>query len=148
MLARTPFSAICPWAEGIVKHIEVDLGDEISIAAACDSPRSSLGNRGLGALANNAGISPKATDDGRLSATETPIETFPRAQMVNLVAPLILCQNLLEPLKKAGGAIVNVTSVAGAQVHPFAGAAYTVSKARLSTLTRELAFELTCGVTI
>jgi len=62
--------------------------------------------------------------------------------MVNLVAPLRLCHNLLEPLKQSGGAIVNVTSIAGGQVHPFAGAAYAVSKAGLSALTRELAYEL------
>lgn len=33
-LARTPFSEVCPWAEGIVKHIEVDLSDKASITAA------------------------------------------------------------------------------------------------------------------
>ncbi|MEO1141155.1 MAG: SDR family NAD(P)-dependent oxidoreductase, partial [Pseudomonadota bacterium] len=30
-LARTPFSNVCPWAEGIIKHIEVDLSQENSI---------------------------------------------------------------------------------------------------------------------
>ncbi|MEL6410904.1 MAG: SDR family oxidoreductase [Pseudomonadota bacterium] len=141
-LARTPFSAVCPWAEGIIKHIEVDLGDHGSIAAACTTLRERIGTRGLGALVNNAGISPKDEKGGRLSATETPYETFASVQMVNMIAPLILCQNLLAPLKKASGAVVNVTSIAGAQVHPFAGAAYAVSKAGLSALTRELAFEL------
>jgi NAD(P)-dependent dehydrogenase (short-subunit alcohol dehydrogenase family) len=141
-LARTPFSNVCPWAEGIVKHIEVDLADEASIDAACDILCEKLGDRGLGALVNNAGISPKAPDGGRLSATDTTVEVFRHVQMVNLVAPLRLCHNLLEPLKKSGGAIVNVTSIAGAQVHPFAGAAYAVSKAGLSALTRELAYEL------
>lgn len=141
-LARTPFSTVCPWAEGIVKHIEVDLVDEASIDAACALLRDRLGDRGLGALVNNAGISPKAPDGGRLSAMATPVETFLHVQMVNLVAPLRLCHNLLAPLKKAGGAIVNVTSIAGSQVHPFAGAAYAVSKAGLSALTRELAYEL------
>lgn len=62
--------------------------------------------------------------------------------MVNLIAPLILASGLLGPLKLAKGAIVNVTSIAGSQVHPFAGAAYAISKAGLSALTRELAFEL------
>lgn len=141
-LARTPFSAICPWAEGIVKHIEVDLSDPGSILQACATLRDRLGDRGLGALVNNAGISPKTAAGGRLSAQDTTLEVFSRVQMVNLMAPLMLCQNLLAPLKKQGGAIVNVTSIAGTQVHPFAGAAYAVSKAGLSALTRELAFEL------
>jgi NAD(P)-dependent dehydrogenase (short-subunit alcohol dehydrogenase family) len=34
---------------------------------------------------------------------------------------------------------VNVTSIAGARVHPFAGAAYATSKAALAALTREMA---------
>ena len=141
-LARTPFSEVCPWAEGIVKHIEVDLSDETSILAATSSLRDRLGGRGLNALINNAGISPKAADGGRLIATETSLETFQRVQMINLVAPLMLCQHLLDPLEQAKGAIVNISSIAGTQVHPFAGAAYAVSKAALSALTRELAFEL------
>ncbi|MEM7076755.1 MAG: SDR family oxidoreductase [Pseudomonadota bacterium] len=141
-LARTPFSAVCPWAEGIIRHIEVDLSDSRSIAAACNTLQDRIGTRGLGALVNNAGISPKARDGGRLSATATTADEFGRVQMVNLIAPLMLCQNLLDPLALAGGAIVNVTSIAGTRVHPFAGAAYAVSKAGLSALTRELAFEL------
>ena len=62
--------------------------------------------------------------------------------MVNVMAPLMLTQNLLNALKQSQGAIVNVTSIAGTQIHPFAGAAYAVSKSALNTLTRELAFEL------
>jgi NAD(P)-dependent dehydrogenase (short-subunit alcohol dehydrogenase family) len=34
---------------------------------------------------------------------------------------------------------VNVTSIAGSRVHPFAGAAYSTSKAALASLTREMA---------
>lgn len=141
-LARTPFSEVCPWAEGIVKHIEVDLSDKDSIHAAVKSLRRQLGGRGLNALVNNAGISPKTKDGGRLSATATTLDTFQRVQMVNLIAPLLLSQELLDPLEQAEGSIVNISSIAGTQVHPFAGAAYAVSKAALSALTRELAYEL------
>jgi NAD(P)-dependent dehydrogenase (short-subunit alcohol dehydrogenase family) len=35
--------------------------------------------------------------------------------------------------------VVNVTSIAGGRVHPFAGAAYATSKAALAALTREMA---------
>ena len=35
--------------------------------------------------------------------------------------------------------MVNVTSIAGSRVHPFAGAAYATSKAALAGLTREMA---------
>ncbi len=40
---------------------------------------------------------------------------------------------------RAKGAVVNVTSIAGSRVHPFAGAAYSTSKAALAALTREMA---------
>ena len=40
---------------------------------------------------------------------------------------------------KAEGSVVNVTSIAGSRVHPFAGAAYATSKAALAALTREMA---------
>jgi NAD(P)-dependent dehydrogenase (short-subunit alcohol dehydrogenase family) len=36
---------------------------------------------------------------------------------------------------------LNVTSIAGSRVHPFAGAAYSTSKAALAALTREMAHD-------
>lgn len=141
-LARTPFSKVCPWAEGIVHHIETDLSDEASVQSAAVKLRNRLAGRGLDALVNNAGISPKDDAGGRLLATQTEVEVFRRVEMVNLIAPLILVRELLEPLMQAGGAVVNVSSIAATQVHPFAGAAYAISKAGLSALTRELAHEL------
>ncbi|AEI94136.1 MULTISPECIES: SDR family NAD(P)-dependent oxidoreductase [Roseobacter] len=141
-LARTPFSQVCPWAEGIVHHIETDLSEEASVRAAAMNLRERLAGRGLDALVNNAGISPKDDTGGRLLATQTEIEVFRKVEMVNLIAPLILVRELLDPLMQAGGAVVNVSSIAATQVHPFAGAAYAISKAGLSALTRELAHEL------
>jgi len=44
-----------------------------------------------------------------------------------------------DELARARGSIVNVTSIAGSRVHPFAGAAYGTSKAALAGLTREMA---------
>ncbi len=140
-LARTPFSNECPWADGIIKHIEVDLADQRSVERASGQLREQLGGRGLNALVNNAGISPKAADGGRLGATMTTVDVMQRTQTVNVIAPLMLCNELLEPLKSARGAVVNVTSIAGFKIHPFAGAAYAMSKAALSALTRELAWE-------
>jgi len=141
-MARTPFSNVCPWAEGIVKHVTVDLSDIASITTAIENLLELLGSNGLQALINNAGISPKKSDGSRMAACETDIETFLAVQQVNLVAPLVLSQTLLPQLKQAQGAIVNVSSIAASRTHPFAGAAYAVSKAALTTLTRELAHEL------
>ncbi|KZX93828.1 MULTISPECIES: L-2-hydroxyglutarate oxidase [Roseobacteraceae] len=84
----------------------------------------------------------RVADRSRMNAVNTPIQTFLDVQHVNLVAPLMLCQELIEPLRRAKGSVVNVSSIAAQQVHPFAGAAYAVSKSGLTTLTRELAHEL------
>jgi NAD(P)-dependent dehydrogenase (short-subunit alcohol dehydrogenase family) len=46
---------------------------------------------------------------------------------------------LRDELAEARGVVVNVTSIAGSRIHPFAGAAYATSKAALVALTREMA---------
>src|SRR5207248_5972912 len=58
---------------------------------------------------------------------------------VNLFSTIWLARGLIDELARAHGAIVNVTSIAGGRVHPFAGAAYSTSKAALAALTREMA---------
>lgn len=141
-MARTPFSDQCPWADGIIKHIMIDLSDDASIEEGCNSLMNMLDGKGLNALVNNAGISPKGPDGERLGATKTSAEIMRSVQQVNLIAPMILSQKLLDPLTRSNGSIVNVSSIAAHRIHQFAGAAYSISKAGLSTLTRELAHEL------
>jgi NAD(P)-dependent dehydrogenase (short-subunit alcohol dehydrogenase family) len=58
---------------------------------------------------------------------------------VNFFASILLARGLLKELAEAKGSVVNVTSIAGSRVHPFAGAAYATSKAALAGLTREMA---------
>ncbi|MFN3483555.1 MAG: SDR family NAD(P)-dependent oxidoreductase, partial [Rhabdaerophilum calidifontis] len=88
---------------------------------------------------NNAGISPMGPGGARLSAIETPIEDWATVFQVNFFAPIMLARGLIDELRAAKGAVVNVTSIAGGRVHPFAGAAYATSKAALAALTREMA---------
>ncbi len=141
-LARTPFSTVCPWAEGIVKHIEADLSDEAAVEDSILRLKEQLGDRGLNALVNNAGISPKGDEGARLDATKTSADVLNRVMMVNLIAPMMLTNGLLDQIKAVKGAVVNVSSIAGFRIHPFAGAAYATSKAALSALTREFAHDL------
>ena len=141
-LARTPFSTVCPWAEGIVQHIEADLSDEAAVDESIRRLKARLGDRGLNALVNNAGISPKADGGSRLGATATTADVLNQVMMVNLIAPMLLTNGLIDRIKMAKGAVVNVSSIAGFRIHPFAGAAYATSKAALSALTRELAYDL------
>ena len=96
----------------------------------------------LDALVNNAAISPKAAGGARLNTTDTPIEDWHHVYQVNFFAPLMLVRGLLDELERAQGAIVNITSIAGSRVHPFAGSAYATSKAALAALTREMAADL------
>ena len=93
----------------------------------------------LDALVNNAAISPKGADGERLPAMGTDIADWKTVFQVNFFAPIMLARGLVEELKKATGSVVNVTSIAGSRVHPFAGAAYSTSKAALASLTREMA---------
>ena len=60
---------------------------------------------------------------------------------LNFFAALELGRAFAGALARAKGSVVNVTSIAGHAVHPFAGSAYSTSKAALSALTREMAAE-------
>ncbi|MGE3066603.1 MAG: SDR family NAD(P)-dependent oxidoreductase [Hyphomicrobiaceae bacterium] len=139
--SRHPFPENCPWEMGPEDHIQVDLGDPADTLRAIDLMRERLRDQGsrLNALVNNAGISPKDEAGGRLGTIETPLDAWKAVFQVNLFAPLLLARGLLHELESAKGAVVNVTSIAGGRVHPFAGAAYATSKAALQGLTREMA---------
>ena len=74
-----------------------------------------------------------------MGTLDTAIEVWHQVFQVNFFAPIMLARGLVDQLKAAKGSIVNVTSIAGSRVHPFAGAAYATSKAALASLTREMA---------
>jgi NAD(P)-dependent dehydrogenase (short-subunit alcohol dehydrogenase family) len=136
--SRHPFPENCPWEAGPEDHIQVDLADPENTEAAIAETKRRL-NGELDALVNNAAISPKAAAGKRLGAIETAREVWHHVFEVNFFAPIMLARGLLEELKAAKGSVVNVTSIAGSRVHPFAGAAYATSKAALAALTREMA---------
>jgi NAD(P)-dependent dehydrogenase (short-subunit alcohol dehydrogenase family) len=71
----------------------------------------------------------------------TALDDWKWVFQVNFFAPIMLARGLVEELKRARGSVVNVTSIAGSRVHPFAGAAYATSKAALMGLTREMAHD-------
>ena len=129
----------CPWAAGAQDHIQVDLADPEDTLRAVEEIRSRLSDGKLEALVNNAGISPKGPKGERLDTILTDMDLWRRVFQVNLFAPVMLARGLLPELRAAKGAVVNVTSNAGSRVHPFAGAAYSTSKAGLARLTREMA---------
>lgn len=136
--SRQPFPEDCPWEMGEEDHIQLDLTSPDSTIQAVEEIRSRLNGR-LDALVNNAGISPKGPEGERLNTLNTDLRTWGQVFHVNFFAAIVLARGLVEELKAAEGAVVNVTSIAGSRVHPFAGAAYSTSKAALAALTREMA---------
>jgi NAD(P)-dependent dehydrogenase (short-subunit alcohol dehydrogenase family) len=137
--SRHAFPENCPWAAGPEDHIQVDLADPEDTLRAIAEMRERLEDGKLHALVNNAGISPKGPKGERLDTLTTEMNAWRQVFEVNLFATIWLARGLVEELAKAKGAIVNVTSIAGSRVHPFAGTAYATSKAALAALTREMA---------
>jgi NAD(P)-dependent dehydrogenase (short-subunit alcohol dehydrogenase family) len=137
--SRHAFPEECPWEMGPEDHIQVDLANPAATDAAIGEIKSRLEHGELHALVNNAGISPKGEGGKRLGTLETSVADWQHVFQVNFLAPIMLARGLVNELKKAHGAVVNVTSIAGSRVHPFAGAAYSTSKAALASLTREMA---------
>ncbi len=138
--SRHPFPEECPWGGGAENHIQLDLADPKNTIEAIERIRKRINGR-LDALVNNAGISPKGSDGERLNTLDTDLRTWGHVFHVNFFASVVLARGLKAELAASKGSVVNVTSIAGSRVHPFAGAAYSTSKAALAALTREMAHD-------
>ena len=125
------------WAQ----HIPTDLGDGASVDAFIEAANEALDGSALGALVNNAAQSPKTSYKERLGCLNGDLDAWRDVFQLNLFAPLALARGFAGALHKGKGTIVNITSIAGHAIHPFAGSAYSTSKAALSALTREMAVE-------
>ena len=141
-VSRLPFSEECRWPGARESHVQADLADLSRIEELADTVRQRLPNGRLHAMVNNAGISPKGPNGARLGVLATDAATWLQVLNVNLISTALLVRALVEELSAGKGSIVNVTSIVGTRVHPFAGVAYAASKAGLGALTRELASEL------
>ena len=122
----------------------LDIGEEASIEAFA----STIGDRPVDVLINNAGIDARnlgATDAERDVLTQ-PAEHFLGQMQVNAVGPMLLTRALL-PNLRAGSVprIVNVTSQVGSmEIAKGIGrdVGYTASKAALNMITVKLASRL------
>ena len=123
---------------GDAKAIQINITDSTSITNAVKQIESEFGYLTL--LVNNAAISPKG--DARLNTLTTARDLWRHVFEVNFFSTIWLAQGLVAELAAGRGAIVNVTSIAGSRVHPFAGSAYATSKAALASLTREMAADM------
>jgi NAD(P)-dependent dehydrogenase (short-subunit alcohol dehydrogenase family) len=137
--SRHAFPESCPWMAGPQDHLQINLADADDTARAIREVRERLDGGRLDALVNNAAISPKGPGSSRLGLFETEFADWLTVFQINFFAPVLLARGLSAELERAQGVIVNVTSIAGSRVHPFAGIAYATSKAALGALTREMA---------
>jgi NAD(P)-dependent dehydrogenase (short-subunit alcohol dehydrogenase family) len=122
-------------------HITADLTDPNSIDSFIEETNDFLGEEPLHGLVNNAGWSPKSPMEERLGCLNGDLDAWRTVFELNFFAPLRLARGFASALTRGKGAIVNITSIAGHAIHPFAGSAYGTSKAALTSLTRELANE-------
>ncbi|SDO82225.1 SDR family oxidoreductase [Actinacidiphila guanduensis] len=115
--------------------------DEAHQAAAVERTMEAFGR--VDYLANNAGTNPVY---GLLA--EVDLAVVRKVYETNVVSALGFAQQTWKAWQKEnGGAIVNITSIAGLAPSPFI-AAYGMSKAAMANLTVQLAAELAPGVRV
>lgn len=113
---------------------ELDVSDGAAFARLADDIAATAG--GIDVLVNSAGTITRQT------IAAMPVADWDRIMAVNLRGPFNGTQAVIPHMKKRGGAIVNVASVAGRRISFGGGANYTSSKAGLLGLTRHAAYEL------
>ena len=140
--SRHPFPENCPWEMGPEDHIQVDLADPTVDARRDRRDQEPARARRAARAGQQRGDLAQGARAARGSAAiDTTLDVWEHVFHVNFFAPIMLARGLIDELKAAKGSVVNVTSIAGSRVHPFAGAAYATSKAALASLTREMAFD-------
>ena len=105
-------------------HIPADLADPQAVDRFVAEAQQVIGEGALDALVNNAGVSPKTPFRERLGVLNGEIAAWHEVFQLNFFTPVTLARGLAPALARGKGAIVNVTSIAGHAVHPFAGSAY------------------------
>src|SRR5690349_23814614 len=139
--SREAVPAECKRDPNWTHHVTADLADAGAVPRFVEEVQAILGADPLHALVNNAGVSPKTPFRERLGCLNGDLAGWHEVFQLNFFTPLSLARGFAAALARGKGAIVNVTSIAGHAVHPFAGSAYSTSKAALSALTREMAVE-------
>jgi NAD(P)-dependent dehydrogenase (short-subunit alcohol dehydrogenase family) len=127
-----------------VSTVTVDVTDDDQLADAARLLAEHLGDRGLDALVDNAGI-----------GIASPLEFVPLAKLrsqleINVVGQVAVTQHFLPLIRKATGRIVFISSIGDRMAMPFAGP-LTASKAALSMIAHSWRQELApwgIGVTI
>ena len=134
-IVKSDIAKIAPAAR--VVTIQADLGSLPDVERVAAISLEACGGR-LDIVVNNASILGPVPMPYLL---DYPVDDFQEVLNVNLVAPLVLIQNLLGAMIDQGGSIINVTSDAGRVGYPGWGA-YGISKFGLEGLSQTWAAEL------
>lgn len=119
------------WAE------TADLALEADLTRLARHARDAL--QGCAILVNCGGMTLKQ-DGGPIPLEALDVAAWEHVHRVNLVAPIVLCRELIPDMAQAGfGRVVNVASRAGRMHVPPAGLEYHASKAGLIGVSRALA---------
>ncbi|WP_432943954.1 SDR family NAD(P)-dependent oxidoreductase [Kribbella sp. CA-253562] len=133
--ARHTVSAVNT-AGGAASMHQADLADPDSAGALIDAVLAKHGR--IDVLVNNAGDLVRRT-----AVTDVPDEEFRRILDVNLTSVFAMSRRIVPVFRaQGGGAIVNVTSIAGRNGGGGGSVLYATSKGAVSTFTRGLAKEL------
>ena len=121
-----------------LRTVRLDVTDDSQIAAA----RKAIGDGPLAGLVNNAGVAVGAPLEF------VPLDELRRQLEVNLIGQVAVTQAFLPALRRAGGRIVNVSSIGGRVALPVLGP-YNASKFALEAVSDSLRRELrTQGVDV
>ncbi len=116
-----------------IEPIYFDVTDEQAVKAAVKALRAQ--RKYVDVLVNNAGVA----HGGLLQMT--PISTIREIFDVNFFGTVTMCQCVSQYMRKNGGTIINIASVAGLDLAA-GNCAYGTSKAAVIALTKTLAKEL------
>jgi NAD(P)-dependent dehydrogenase (short-subunit alcohol dehydrogenase family) len=127
--------ALVARSSGELTPVPIEITDEASISAAVETVEGAVGERGLFALVNNAGIVKPAPLELQ------PMADFRRQLEVNLIGQVAVTQAFLPLIRRGKGRIVNVGSIGGRVVLPLHGA-YSASKFGMEAVSDALRLEL------
>lgn len=131
----TDAEALLADAQGSLEPLQIDVADQGSIADAAEEVERRLGNRGLNALFNNAGI-------GMTFPVEhTPLDKLREIFEINLFGQVAMIHAFLPMVRRAKGRIINTGSV-GDRITPPFGGALAGSKAAFASINAALRLEL------
>ena len=123
-ISRQAFSPRCPWAGGPQDHVQLDIGDIGILEPGIAEIRAACRTGGWTRWSTTPASRPRGRTARGSACSDSTLTPGTRCSTSTCSPTALLARGLIDVLAAAQGAIVNVTSIAGSRVHPYAGAAY------------------------